>query len=644
MPEGSDNDEYTAVVFFHGMGSQRRYESVSQLVDSLDAYINYRGGGSLEPRDANVVFERVDNVSPRMAHLETEYRSPDDTGHYARNARFYEVYWAPIAAQAPTLYETLAWLFKQILVPFRTLATPWRDRERLHRAILLRMWDEAKRDKAFSEKHFVELSRLYEDFARRDPKPEASTFADFRSFIKKNAEAELEDLNKIEDLCVRWRYRYIREQLMALAIVTTVLLYLAFVLLLFAGALYSASEILPVPFLDSVVSAINLDGPVNSVYERLPNRLQDIFIQPWVKWLSVLLALASFIVIRFFRHYLGDVLQWVTYEETDVKNQKRREILNLGFDTLFHVLSSEKCKQLVVVGHSLGSAIAMDSLLELRRYNLTKPPPGDHQPLSFDKLTDFITFGSPIDRIHYFFESYRVKKGKRYGSVVEKVRGDLGTEPFRGCPPVRWVNVHDRSDIISSALHTPNATPDDRILAVENVKTGSHLFPLLPVAHGSYFQSHVALGFIFEAVFGDRPVLGRRPHLRIEGAVRDALNTGWRAKLFAVIALLAIAGLRLLFGSKSNHSAAPPSYPLEGQPAGRGRETEKWSMVVSEAMTYIGVAWIWLLLGLVLALYISSNFLITLLFMLLLVSTVLLIVGFVASALFGHLESVYRKS
>jgi hypothetical protein len=644
VPEGSDNDEYTAVVFFHGMGSQRRYESVSQLVDSLDAYINYRGGGSLEPRDANVVFERVDNVSPRMAHLETEYRSPDDTGHYARNARFYEVYWAPIAAQAPTLYETLAWLFKQILVPFRTLATPWRDRERLHRAILLRMWDEAKRDKAFSEKHFVELSRLYEDFARRDPKPEASTFADFRSFIKKNAEAELEDLNKIEDLCVRWRYRYIREQLMALAIVTTVLLYLAFVLLLFAGALYSASEILPVPFLDSVVSAINLDGPVNSVYERLPNRLQDIFIQPWVKWLSVLLALASFIVIRFFRHYLGDVLQWVTYEETDVKNQKRREILNLGFDTLFHVLSSEKCKQLVVVGHSLGSAIAMDSLLELRRYNLTKPPPGDHQPLSFDKLTDFITFGSPIDRIHYFFESYRVKKGKRYGSVVEKVRGDLGTEPFRGCPPVRWVNVHDRSDIISSALHTPNATPDDRILAVENVKTGSHLFPLLPVAHGSYFQSHVALGFIFEAVFGDRPVLGRRPHLRIEGAVRDALNTGWRAKLFAVIALLAIAGLRLLFGSKSNHSAAPPSYPLEGQPAGRGRETEKWSMVVSEAMTYIGVAWIWLLLGLVLALYISSNFLITLLFMLLLVSTVLLIVGFVASALFGHLESVYRKS
>jgi len=38
-PAGPAPASYSSVVYFHGMGSQRRYEETSRLIDSIDRYL-----------------------------------------------------------------------------------------------------------------------------------------------------------------------------------------------------------------------------------------------------------------------------------------------------------------------------------------------------------------------------------------------------------------------------------------------------------------------------------------------------------------------------------------------------------------------------------------------------------------------------
>src|SRR5262249_12071333 len=83
----------------------------------------------------------------------------------------------------------------------------------------------------------------------------------------------------------------------------------------------------------------------------------------------VALVVSAAGLTRFIKVYLGDVQFWCTYEETDEKHVKRRAILDEATVMLEHVLRDERCARVVVVAHSLGTAIAMDALLQLGRYN-----------------------------------------------------------------------------------------------------------------------------------------------------------------------------------------------------------------------------------------------------------------------------------
>jgi hypothetical protein len=174
-----------------------------------------------------------------------------------------------------------------------------------------------------------------------------------------------------------------------------------------------------------------------------------------------------------------------------------------------HVTSNERLDRVVVVAHSLGSTIAVDAILRLARDARANPRPDMH----LRKITHLVTYGSPVDKIHYFFEESG-PVGHRYNRIVEDLRGDIGTEPFgnnNGVRFVHWVNFWDEADLISGPLQSPNngRFPD---LVVDNVQIPGAPVPMPGPAHTGYLLQPEVIDGLIEVLF--RRTTGRRdgPH------------------------------------------------------------------------------------------------------------------------------------
>ena len=106
--EASSPAGYASVIYFHGMGSQRRYEEVSSLIDRIDQYLvrRHRSGASLGI--LRNIKARVEPLRPGgssndiVGHIRTVYspplQQPPQQAVQSRAVRFYEVYWAPVMA------------------------------------------------------------------------------------------------------------------------------------------------------------------------------------------------------------------------------------------------------------------------------------------------------------------------------------------------------------------------------------------------------------------------------------------------------------------------------------------------------------------------------------------------------------------
>lgn len=121
--------KYTAVVYFHGMGEQRRYEEVSRLADALDAYAYWqvrrlnRPLGSLEEIRARLETPRS-GEGGYLGYVRV-YHHPTGTGRAdLQPYRFYEAYWAPVTASERSAKEVFKWMLPQALIPLRTISSP----------------------------------------------------------------------------------------------------------------------------------------------------------------------------------------------------------------------------------------------------------------------------------------------------------------------------------------------------------------------------------------------------------------------------------------------------------------------------------------------------------------------------------------
>lgn len=162
--------------------------------------------------------------------------------------------------------------------------------------------------------------------------------------------------------------------------------------------------------------------------------------------------------------YVGDV---AIYTTTDVKSprQKIRELILAESSTLLKaILRDQKANydQVILVGHSLGSCIAYDTLNHLC---IEASLGGDKgKNLHLDKIAGLVTFGSPLDKIAFFFREVAQQGQYIRKRILEhlnsfRVKPVASKSPFFTTHPVncqldqvKWVNYYHLSDPISGHL------------------------------------------------------------------------------------------------------------------------------------------------------------------------------------------------
>lgn len=479
---------YTAVVYFHGMGSQRRYEETSHLVDQIDRHLGNRARAGDQQGRIRGIKAGIELLHPRLgqpgtisyvkARLLDPPVEPDN-----RSIRFYEVYWAPIMAEQKSPWGVLKWIFRQPFRPLDTLNSPWRERQRLRRAVLAAMFEGEHASATPEQKQdYRDLLELYDDFDREDQAYPAGSFDDFLSFIREHPSVAPDVGLRLQLLARRWQSRYRQDEVRNAVLLATMALAL---LLLGGGALLGIFVALK--------AVLGLELMPQSA---LP------FAADWKSVLAVAGFLAAALgLTRFLSDYMGDVQAWATYEETDAKHMARSKVLDRSLEVLSHVLLDDACTRVAVVAHSLGTSVAHDALLALSRrnraYNPADPMTG---MVDLGKIEHFVTMGSPIDKIEYFFESY-VSNSHRYKRVVEDLRGDIGTEPFKHNtkPFIHWINFWDEGDPISGPLHSP-ASAKDFAQRVDNIHVASYRFPMPAASHAGYFQHRTVIDCLYRAI------------------------------------------------------------------------------------------------------------------------------------------------
>ncbi|MEM9953162.1 MAG: hypothetical protein AAF846_16275 [Chloroflexota bacterium] len=524
-----DNQKFTAVVFFHGIGQQSRYEELSRILEAFDDYGVRLDDQQLKTFEAGLETPNLEYIEHNIGYASVI--------HNNKEIRFYEVYWAPLTATGTTGFDVLRWFFGLIRTPIHVLISPWNTHRRLRISYLYALWEKKySGESPFPyQRDLIKHYNAWCDDARNGL--ESSEFdGDFRDFVgyldQQNHPSDDEKRTLI-DRANHWQ-QFVRSTEWRNTFIFLTLIYILYILpiLTIGRVIFLLNDNIASEGNVTITQLINFISP----FAESPVTWGMIWSDPNVLAFYLLLVIAvplTLFILWALRAYGGDVQLWATYHETSEKFHKREEILKLGLDTMKHVLHHEQCDSVVVVGHSLGSTIAYDTLLSIGRNNrattkgdtkqatklqppssetflssgveLGEAPKADSKQIPVGKIRYFVTFGSPIDKIHYFFES---KQGmfRPYERIVDTLRGDIGMPPFvhtnNGNRAFRWINFYNQEDYISSALYTPNPRTFARNKqTVENVPIKSHEFPSPGRSHLGYFKHETVIGVLYRIIF-----------------------------------------------------------------------------------------------------------------------------------------------
>ena len=172
---------------------------------------------------------------------------------FHKAVRFDEVYWAPLMADAKSPVGVARWVFAQAFRPWKTLPSPWRERQRLRRATLVSLFarqryaprrtplDPAQADADCRDYHL--LMSAYHDFEglqAHEDHPEGS-FDQFLAFLATAWPKEPADaVHRRQQIARAWRRAYVLDELRNAFVLATV----GLVLVLLLGA--SLAEIIGV--------------------------------------------------------------------------------------------------------------------------------------------------------------------------------------------------------------------------------------------------------------------------------------------------------------------------------------------------------------------------------------------------------------
>jgi hypothetical protein len=522
-PQKQAASSYTAVVYAHGIGSQRRFQETGRLIDALDAYQHSMPKDEADhPGQLVGIRAREETWHPEVkaAHgasghvpfVQVIHTRAD--GSPEQEVRFYEIYWADLMDEA-SVADVLTWIGMQALRPFRWWRAPWRSFHRLRRAVLAELYEAAmergETEAAGEMGRLLVLYGAFDELAAKRRYPGGS-FQDFLAFIAEEVSDDAEARRRLTARAQDWGRAERRAELGNAFSILSLIVALA---VTFAGLVWSLAQALGL--LRSLLTDASDSAAASGLMSFLPE-------PTWASLAGVAGTLVLALGVRgFLARSLSDVAAWTTYAEAERGYRQRKAVLEAGRSVLQQVLMDKACKRVVVIGHSLGTSVACDTILYLARANRVRASTGGKPPpdVPLQPISHLVTLASPIDKINYFFE--RHVASHRFARVLEALRGDLGDPPFtptRGAEGLRWINFWDEADPISGPLHSP-VSRESLEPRIENIHVPGLHFPLPGQAHSAYFQNRTVIGILFDAIF--RPE-AMRPRAKAPGPLPYGLG------------------------------------------------------------------------------------------------------------------------
>jgi hypothetical protein len=216
----------------------------------------------------------------------------------------------------------------------------------------------------------------------------------------------------------------------------------------------------------------------------------DEFLHLGVVWGLALIV--SYFVRKFLIQYVGDVAAYVSAHTVSRFDELREEIRARAFTlarAVYHARGSRPdtlaYERVIVLGHSLGSVIAYDTLNALMRQETLAAKRCWVEART--KL--FLTFGSPLDKIAFVFRSQAKGRLDVREAAAATMQPLIEDYAFR---PQRWVNLFTPNDWIGGSLEYFD-NPQDALYSAQGVKNELDTEATTPLAAHSELWSGTLL-------------------------------------------------------------------------------------------------------------------------------------------------------
>jgi hypothetical protein len=235
-----------------------------------------------------------------------------------------------------------------------------------------------------------------------------------------------------------------------------------------------------------------------NVLARFPEGIQ-LFEKPWLFWLTwVPILLLSYILRRFLVEYVGDVAAYISPHKLDRFAKIRTDIQGEALAALSHIYQQDY-QSIILVGHSLGSVVAYDTLNTLLAEAELDKSKKDY--VQRTKL--LLTFGSPLDKTAFIFATRGDGYSEARGRLAEARQPLIKDFTYRQIP---WVNLYGHRDIISGDLNFYDLPKDQtRQPKHSRIKNKTDKDALIPVAaHGEYWENKELFRILVRKIFSGR--------------------------------------------------------------------------------------------------------------------------------------------
>jgi len=177
-----------------------------------------------------------------------------------------------------------------------------------------------------------------------------------------------------------------------------------------------------------------------------------------VIWLAVLYINEK--IRQFFIEYLGDVAAYIAphtankfYEIRQAIQKRARDVAHAIYSMTREGSSAPLYDRVVVMGHSLGSVVAYDTVNALLLDDATKVTGLQVR----SRTSHLITFGSPLDKTAFVFREQQPRESQVRESLAANVQPLV--RDYANRVGITWINLWSPEDPISGSLEYYDATP-----------------------------------------------------------------------------------------------------------------------------------------------------------------------------------------